>query len=323
MLSTRLVRDLGFEVPIIGAPMSPQAGGRLSAAISNAGGLGMIGVAAAQTVEALEHDVADVRALAPGRPFGIGLMVWVVDARPELLEAAIALRPRVLALSFGDPAKHVPAARAAGIRVVSQVQDRASALEAERAGVDAIVAQGTEAGGHTGSVGTLPLLQIVLESVRVPVIAAGGIATGRGLAAVLAAGAQAAWIGTPFLVAEEARNSDAARRKVIDARETETVHTRVFDVAQNIPWPERFPGRALRNAFTDRWRGHEEALASDDAAKRELREAKAAEDYAKAVIYAGQTVGMLDHVEPAASIVARIARDAEACLRAAQALTTK
>ncbi len=323
MLSTRLVRDLGFEVPIIGAPMSPQAGGRLAAAISNAGGLGMIGVAAAQTVEALEHDVADVRALAPGRPFGIGLMVWVVDARPELLEAAIALRPRALALSFGDPAKHVPAARAAGIRVVSQVQDRASALEAERAGVDAIVAQGTEAGGHTGSVGTLPLLQIVLESVRVPVIAAGGIATGRGLAAVLAAGAQAAWIGTPFLVAEEARNSDAARRKVIDARETETVHTRVFDVAQNIPWPERFPGRALRNAFTDRWRGHEEALASDDAAKRELREAKAAEDYAKAVIYAGQTVGMLDHVEPAASIVERIARDAEACLRAAQALTTK
>lgn len=320
MLSTPLLRDFGFEVPIIGAPMSPMAGGRLAAAISNAGGLGMLGVGAAQSVEALEHDVEDVRALAPGRPFGIGLMTWVVESRPELLEAAIALRPRVLALSFGDPAKHVAAARSAGIRVVSQVQDRASALEAERAGVDAIVAQGTEAGGHTGSVGTLPLLQIVLESVRVPVIAAGGIASGRGLAAALAAGAQAGWIGTPFLLAEEARNSETARRKVIDARETDTVHTRVFDVAQNIPWPERFPGRALRNAFTDAWRGHEDELARDESAKRELREAKAAEDYEKAVIYAGQTVGMLDHVEPAASIVLRIARDAEARLREAQSL---
>jgi nitronate monooxygenase len=304
----------------VGAPMSPMAGGRLAAAISLCGGLGMIGVSSQQPVEQLDRDVAELRALAGDRPFGIGLMVWALHARPELLEAALAARPFAISMSFGDPAPYVPRIRNAGVRVLSQSQDLRSALAAEAAGVDLIVAQGTEAGGHTGGVGTLPLLQTVLESVRLPVVAAGGIASGRGLAAVLAAGAQGALIGTPFLVAEEARNSPAARRRLVEATETETVHTHVFDVVQRIPWPEPYPGRALTNAFTARWHGHEADLASSEEARRVFDEARKREDYSNALIYAGQSVGMLHGIESAASIVGRLVGEAEARLREASVL---
>jgi len=159
----------------------------------------------------------------------------------------------------------------------------------------------------------------VLAHARVPVLAAGGIASGSGLAAVLAAGAQAAWIGTPLLVAEEARNSRAARERVIAARETETVHTRVFDVVQGLAWPRAYPGRALANAFTARWHEHEDALASDAGARDAFQQAKKAEDYAVANLYAGQSVGLAARVEPAAAILERIAQDGEACLRRAGA----
>lgn len=321
MLSTFLTHNWGLEVPIIGAPMSPMAGGRLAAAISNAGGLGMMGVSSTQTVEQLERDAAECRALVGKRPFGIGLMTWAIEKRPELLDAAVATKPFAVSLSFGDPARYVPRLRDAGIRVLSQVQDRRSAVAAQDAGVDVVVAQGTEAGGHTGGVGTLPLLQIVLESVRLPVLAAGGIASGRGLAAVLAAGAQGALIGTPFLVAEEARNSTAARRRVVEADETETLHTHVFDVVQGIPWPAAFPGRALANAFAARWHGRESELSRDDEARRTFKEARESEDYSSAFIYAGQSVGLLQRVEPAADILQRIAGDAEAQLHAARSIT--
>ena len=320
MISTYLTRTWGLEIPLIGAPMSPMADGRLAAAISTCGGLGMIGVSSMQPVEQLERDVAIYRSLARDRPFGIGLMAWAVERRPELLDAALAARPFAVAMSFGDPGKYVQRIRDAGARVVSQVQDRQRAIVAEAAGVDVVDAQGTEAGGHTGGVGTLPLLQIVLDAVRLPVVAAGGIGSGRGLAAVLAAGAQGAWIGTPFLASEEARNSPAARTKVVEARETDTVHTRVFDVAQGIPWPPAFPGRALANAFTARWHGHESELARDEDAKRKLQEARQSEDYSSAFLYAGQSVGLIERVEPASTIVRRIVNDAEAHLRGASTL---
>jgi nitronate monooxygenase len=146
-------------------------------------------------------------------------------------------------------------------------------------------------------------------------VAAGGIVSGRGLAAVLAAGAVGAWIGTPLLVAEEARNSSLARRRLIEAKETDTVHTRVFDLVQGIPWPSAFPGRAIANAFTARWQGHESELAGDEKARRDFDVARKSEDYSNALIYAGQSVGLLERVEPAASIVGRLVAEAEARLR--------
>ena len=314
-MRTFLTETWKLQVPIVGAPMSPQAGGRLAAAISNAGGLGMIGVASGQPPEQILTDAAEFRQNAGDRRFGIGLMTWAVDARPELLDAALEAKPFAISMSFGDPTKYGERIRAAGIELVSQVHDRRSALVAEAAGATVLVAQGTDAGGHTGSVGTLPLLQIVLEAVRVPVVAAGGIATGRGLAAVIAAGAAGAWIGTPFLVAEEARNSDVARKRLIAAVETETVLTSVFDVAQSIPWPKQFRGRGLRNNFSDRWDGREAGLTANEEAHRAFDKARKADDFSTAVLYAGQSVGLLDRVEPAGDIVRRIAEGAEARLR--------
>ncbi|HTA89156.1 MAG TPA: nitronate monooxygenase [Polyangiaceae bacterium] len=315
-MRTFLTEAWHLRVPIIGAPMSPMAGGRLAAALSKSGALGMIGVGSAQPVQRLLDDVRDFQSQASGHAFGIGLMTWAIAARPELLDAAIASKPFAIALSFGDPAPFAARIRAAGIELVSQVQDRASALAAQLAGATLLVAQGTEAGGHTGGVGTLPLLQIVLDVATVPVVAAGGIATGRGLAAVLAAGAEGAWLGTPFLVAEEARNDSNARERLISANETATVLTSVFDVAQGIPWPAKFRGRALKNAFTEQWSGREAELATDGAARADLVGAVRAADSSLAPIYAGQTVGLLNRVEPAADILRRIEEDAELQLRA-------
>jgi len=323
-MRTFLTDDWALTVPIIGAPMSPQAGGSLVAALARCGALGMIGlVPGADPVASLRADVNEFRSSAGSRPFGIGLIAWAVEARPELLQAALEAEPFAISISFGDPAPYAARIRQAGVKLICQVQDRESALRAEAAGADLLVAQGTEAGGHTGAIGTLPLLQVVLDRVSVPVVAAGGIASGRGLAAVLAAGAQGAWIGTPFLAAEEARNSSRARQRLVAAKENETVLTAAFDVAQGIPWPAQFRGRALTNRFTERWHGHEAELVADSSARHSLEAALSAQNYDTAQLYAGQTVGLVERVEPAAEIVRRIVSDAEQRLQALTGLTSR
>lgn len=279
----------------------------------------MLGVAASQPVSQLVDDADECH--AAGVRFGIGLMTWAIEARPELLDAAIAARPFALTLSFGDAAPYAKRIRDAGIELVCQVQDLKSALVAQRAGATLLVAQGTEAGGHTGDIGTLPLLQIVLDAVQLPVVAAGGIGSGRGLAAVLAAGAAGAWIGTRFLVAEEARNSAAARARLAAADETDTVLTSVFDTVQRIPWPAQFRGRALHNQFSQKWHGREAELRNDTEARLRFDAARQAEDYTAAHLYAGQAVALANQVEPAAAILSRIAREADQCLQAVCAAT--
>ena len=316
-MHTFLTESWGLSVPIIGAPMSPQAGGKLAAALSNCGALGMLGLQrGADAVPGLHADADEFRSLAGERRFGVGLSAWALAPRPELLDAAIATKPFAICISFGDPTPYAARVREAGIQLICQVQDRKGALLAEAAGATLLVAQGTEAGGHTGGVGTLPLLQLVLDLVRVPVVAAGGIATGRGLAAVLAAGAQGAWIGTPFLASLEARNSTRARARILAAGEQDTVLTSAFDVGHGIPWPAEFRGRALKNSFTDRWDGHEAELAHDAPAREDLQRALEAQDFGTAQIYAGQTVGLVAQVEPAADILRRIESTAVARLRA-------
>jgi nitronate monooxygenase len=209
MLYTSLTTAWHLRYPIIGAPMAGVGGGRLARAVSQAGGLGMFGVGSQTTVEFLAREAA----IAGGdnqERFGIGLMAWAVEKRPELLDATIAAHPFLVSISFGSPAPYVARLHQHGILVATQVHSRLEALAAAEAGVDLVVAQGTEAGGHTGQVSTLPLLQIVLEAVEVPVAAAGGIASPRGVAAALAAGAQGVWIGTALLVAPESEASETA-----------------------------------------------------------------------------------------------------------------
>lgn len=308
MIRNGLTTQLGLRVPVLNAPMTPQAGGALARAVAQNGGLGMLGFDEDESVESISEQLAILTA-APRLPFGIGLVAWVLERRPQLLDLAIAARPQLVSISFGDPAPYAQRVHDAGILLGSQVQSRERARAAIDAGTDIIIAQGSEAGGHTGAVGTLPLLQIVLEMTDRPVVAAGGIATGRGLAAAIAAGAAGALIGTPFLLAREARNTGAARERIAASDETQTIYTRVYDRVQNKGWPHEFGGRALRTAYLEKWTGRESELmasASDVAAFKPDEK-----------IYAGQSVGMLREVRSAGEIIDDLARDADACLRRA------
>lgn len=259
MLATPWSRDFGLRVPILNAPMGGVAGGRLAAAVTAAGGLGMVGMGSTATRSSLAAELRHVR----GR-FGIGLVDWVMRRESGLLEDALAARPGLLSVSFGTDWSWVAAARDAGIATATQVYDAESARRAAGAGVDVLVARGAEGGGH-GEVrlATLPLLDVVLDAVSVPVLAGGGIASPRSLAAVLAAGAAGAWVGTRLAACPEALTGEPGRRALIAAAATDTRVTRVFDVAAGLPWPERFPSRVLTDDFVAQWAGREEALAAD------------------------------------------------------------
>jgi len=302
VLTTALTERFGLEVPVISAPMAGISGGRLAAAVSAAGALGMVGYGAGPA-DGLTRE-AEVAA-ASGRPFGIGLLAWVVESQPELVDAAIAARPALISLAFGDYAPHVARIRDAGIAVTTQAGTVADARAAVDAGVDILVARGGEGGGHgRDAVATLPLLQEVLEAIGIPVVAAGGIATARGLAAVLAAGAVGAWVGTAFLACTEGDGSDAARAAVVAAASDSTVYTTVLDTGRGVPWPEEFGGRALRNDFATRWHGREAELAA------------AGERLTEPPVWAGQAVGLVRAERSAAGVVADLA-GAEALLRRA------
>ncbi|MFI6298534.1 NAD(P)H-dependent flavin oxidoreductase [Nonomuraea sp. NPDC050790] len=312
-MRTWVTERFGLEVPLVGAPMAGAGGGRLAGAVSRAGALGMFGVGPADSPEWIAEQAGI--AGAGGLPFGIGLMAWTLPGNPAQVEAVIAARPSLVSVSFGDYAPYVERLRAAGIVVVTQAGTTREAVEAERAGVDAVVARGGEGGGHgRDDVATLPLLQSVLAAVGVPVLAAGGIAGARGLAAVLAAGAEGAWAGTAFLACTEAQGTGQAKRRILEAGEEDTAYGRVFDVAQRLSWPWEYGGRALRNRFFDTWHGREDELARDEQAAARLREARAAGDYDTAYIYAGQAAGMVREERPAAAVVADFA-GAEALLR--------
>ena len=295
--------------------MTPQAGGALAAAVSAAGGFGMLGLAESESIESIREQIALARAGA-GPRFGIGLVHWMVERRPELFDLALEAEPALVCVSFGDPAAYVRRLHERGILAAAQVQSRALAQTALDAGVDILIAQGTEAGGHTGAVGTLPLLQIVLDMTDRPVLAAGGIATGRGVAAVIAAGAVGAWIGTPFLLAAESRSNPKAQDVIVASDETATIRTSVYDRLQHTGWTPEFAGRALRNPFAERWSGHEDELASSPEAVREYERAKAEGDFTVTQIYAGQSVGLLDRVRPAREILAEFSTCAVAALQA-------
>ncbi|MFL5696873.1 MAG: NAD(P)H-dependent flavin oxidoreductase [Ktedonobacteraceae bacterium] len=320
MLHTYLTTSWGLRYPIIGAPMAYVGRGSLARAVTQAGGLGMLGIGSTESVEFLRQEVAIVRGSDGGR-FGIGMHTWAIEKRPDLLDAAIEARPFLISISFGSPAPYVERLHQRGILLATQINTRAEAIQAEQAGVDLIVAQGTEAGGHvTGQVSTLPLLQTVLDAVRIPVVAAGGIASPRGVAAALAAGAEGVWVGTALLASPECANTDQARTRITQARETDTILTRAFDVAQGLAWPPQYPGRALRNRFTDRWHTRIDELPQASEARQQLAEAIASKNYDLAYIYAGQAVGLVTHQQPAAEVIQQLGDGAERLLRDRSAL---
>ncbi|ATA28204.1 2-nitropropane dioxygenase [Mycobacterium lepraemurium] len=336
MLSTPWSAGFGLRVPIVNAPMGGVAGGRLAAAVTAAGGLGMVGMGSVATRQLLAEQLQYV-----DRRFGIGLVDWVMRNEAGLLEDALAARPALLSVSFGTDWSWGPKAHDAGIPTVTQVYDSLGARQAVDAGVDILVARGSEGGGHgevklgrrarrgqAGAAGTarsswggghgevklglLPLLDAVLDAVSVPVLAGGGVTSARSLAAVLAAGASGAWVGTRLSACPEALTADGNRRALVEAAETDTAITRAFDVAKGLPWPARFPSRVLANDFVERWTGREETL--DAGACKELAAAIAAGDCRVAPVDAGQGVGMIRNDATVAEVIDEICSGAEQLL---------
>jgi len=312
-LETPWSKAFGLETPIVNAPMGGAAGGALASAVSAAGGLGMIGVGSAGSVEMLVREAEIPR--RRGVRFGIGLLSWAIDREPAILDAAIDTAPVLVSVSFGAPGKWISRLHDAGIAATTQVYDVAMAQQAVDAGIDVIVARGSEGGGHgRNGVATLPLLQGVLDNVTAPVLAAGGIGSPRGLAAILAAGAAGAWLGTPFLACSESLLSRAARARVIAAGENDTTYTRVFDVALGYPWPTEYGERVLANRFSAEWAGREDEVARDPEARRRLVEARRADEYDVAEIDAGQGVGLVRDERSAGAVVEELTRGAATLL---------
>jgi len=320
-VQTRFTERFGVEVPVVGAPMAGATGGALAGAVSAAGGLGMIGIGPGADPGWVREQVA--LAAASGKPYGGGLLAWSVPDQPgvldTLLQGADGRAPAMVSVSYGDYAPYVRVIKDAGVAVATQVGTVADALAAEQAGVDVLVARGGEGGGHGRNlVATLPLLQAVLSRVEMPVLAAGGVGTARGLAAVLAAGAAGAWVGTAFLTSRESLTADVVAARLAEVDETGTEYGTVFDIASGLGWPPEFGGRAVRNAFFETWEGRETELAGNRGAMEQFQAARGELDLSRMSLYAGQGVGLLDERRrPAAEVVAELAGAAELLRQAA------
>jgi len=295
--------------------MAGAAAAGLAAAVSEAGGLGMIGANPRKGPDWLRRQIRSVRERTR-RPFGVGLITSAPHL-DELLRVTIEEGVPSVSHSFADPTPYVAAAHDAGITVLAQVQKVSHAGKAARAGVDIIAAQGTGAGGHTGYSATLSLVPAVIDVAGdIPVVAAGGIADGRGLAAVLLLGAEGAWLGTRFVASHEAITADWKKEGLIQSGTDDTILTRTYDIIGNAPFPRDISNRVLRNDFTDWWHGRDEDIAARrDELMEQVETAEQHEDAGIAQIHAGNATGLISQVEPAASIVRRIIEEAEAILR--------
>jgi nitronate monooxygenase len=314
MLHTRLCDLFGIPHPILNAPMAGTAGAELAAAVSAAGGLGIIGGSGGDAAW-LRGQIRAVRERTD-KPFGVGF----ISSRPglaELTAVAIAERVPVITHSFADPTPFVAEVHAAGIIMVCQVQTVAQARVAAQAGVDAIAAQGTEAGGHTGYSGTMPLVPAVVDVAGgIPVIAAGGIADGRGMAAAFMLGAEGVWLGSRFVASREAEGGSWVKERVVAASTDDTVQTRAYDIVTQAAFPPGIGDRVVRNDYTDAWHGRDSEVAERRTELRaQLVDAAKAGDGRIAPTRAGNAVGLIHAVQPAGEIVQQIIADTERILR--------
>ena len=316
MLRTRICALLGIEHPIVLGGMGGATSPELVAAVSTAGGLGVLG-ATRQNPEELARDAAAIRA-ATTRPFGLNLLLFM--ERPGQYEALLAARPKVISTAWAaleqDLGGYVARAHAVGALAMHMISTVAEAKVAARAGMDIIVAQGTEGGGHIGLMGTMPLVPMVVSAVApIPVLAAGGVADGRGLAAALALGADGVLLGTRFLATDESPIAKGFKQAILDSDGHDTLVTDIPDVASGNTWPGAYV-RVRRNRFIEEWMGRDNELRRRRAeVSAQLRQAAQAGDPDRGAVMIGQTAGLIDRIEPAADLVRQISRDAEAILR--------
>lgn len=309
MIATDLTRLLGIRHPILLAPMDGTAGGTLAAAVSEGGGLGMIGGGYADP-DWLQREIA----LAGEARVGIGFIAFALSERPATLQVALDADPVAIQLSFGDPRPHASRIHDHGTLLICQVQSDEEIERALEAGADVLIAQGQDGGGHgRGQRATMGLVPSMVDRVAPrPVAAAGGIADGRGLAAAIALGAGGVSLGTRFLASLEANSDPAEAAAIVAGRSIDTVRTSVVDVIRGPRWPEGLDGRILRNRLTASWDGTD-----DDEVTRRLYLESSPGDRSIRETWAGEGLDLITSLEPAAAMVEAIAAEATRALRAA------
>jgi nitronate monooxygenase len=313
-ISTPLTARLGIRHPILSAPMDVIAGVRLTKAVSAAGGFGILGGGYGDRAW-LEQETAKLADVSD--PFGIGFITWSLAKQPALLDIALEAGPRAIMLSFGDPMPFAPRIKSSGALLICQVQDEAMARQALDAGADILIAQGTEAGGHGASRTTIDIVPAIVDLAagRVPVVAAGGIGDGRGLAAMMMLGASGVLLGTRFYASVECDGPEEAKKRICAATSGNSVRGIIFDLSRNNVWPAPFTGRCLINDHARRWMGREvELMQNVQTVAAEYAAAKAAGNFDIAAVIAGEAVGLIHDIPPAAEIVDRIATEAEQIL---------
>ncbi len=291
--------------------MGGSAGGALAAAVSNGGGLGLVGGGREEWTW-LGPELA-IAAERTDRPWGVGFQTWALDH--DKLERALDHNPMAVMLSFGDPSPFAEAVRSRGAILIVQVTDLDEARQALAVGADLIVAQGAEAGGHGGKRATLPFVPVVVDLVApVPVLAAGGIADGRGLAAALVLGAAGALVGTRFQASLEALVAPVIAKAIVEGNGENTERNRVFDIAGGSFWPDRYTARTLRNAFTERWRDRERELANDHAVRQAYQEMAERGDPGAVPVYASEAIDLITDLIAAGDLVGMLTALAEEAL---------
>ena len=317
MLQTRFTELLGLTYPVMSAPMSNHSGGQLAAAVSRSGALGTFGASNGLGAEWMREQIDHVRSQT-GQPFGVGFITQLIEPDPTNFEIALEARVPAIVFSFTDPQPWLGRAREAGALTICQVQSVELAELAVNAGADVLIAQGNEAGGHTGGMNLLPLLVDLVERYpEMPVLAAGGITSGRALAATLAAGAQGASLGTAMLATPEAVEApEAFKERIILSDGQDTAFTRLYDLLGDTPWPEAIGGRVYRNRLVREWDGREaEVLALREELATDVAAARARQDPEMASVYMGQGAGRVKAIRSAADAVKEICGDAEAIVR--------
>lgn len=302
-LKTPVCDLLEIETPVLQAGMATYTSAELVAAVSEAGGLGILG-ALGREAEDLRSEIAKTRELT-SLPFGVNHVISQLD--PEAFAVTMDEKPAVLSLAWGDEPDLTEQARERGIRVIHQVTTLEDAEAAVAAGADVVVAQGTEGGGHVGRMSTLPFIPAVVDAVgETPVLAAGGIADGRGVAAAIMLGAQGALIGTRFLATPEAPVSERLRHALLASPGSDTIATKFFDDVFGIDWPGAWL-RALRNPLLDEWADRPNEWS---AAAEELRPVLGDALSTGEFVLAGEASGLIHEIVPAGALVRRIAQEA-------------
>jgi len=317
MIATRFTRRFGLKHPIMLAPMTPASGGELASAVAEAGGLGIIG---GGYVDRAWFQRESAKVTRPD--VGAGFITWTIPEDPGLLDIALERHPRAMALSFSDPAPYAARIKKAGVPLICQIHTLEHAFRAVDVGADVVIAQGTEAGGHGFTVrSTMPFVPAVVDALakRAPeviVLAAGGIADGRGLAAALMLGADGVSMGTRFWATKEALISDAAKAKALAATGDDTIRTSVYDVVNGRTWPRGYTGRVVDNRFVSKWHGHEADLARARTEELEkVREAATSGDFETANVTVGESIGLVHDIPTAGEVVQRVVAEAAALFR--------